>query len=49
MAESWMAWTVLFILVMGGSVRLIERANDEFESKKDFSEPFNGREDPRWR
>lgn len=49
MAESWMAWTVLFVLVMGGFFKLVERANDEFESKNDFSEPFNGREDPRWR
>lgn len=49
MTDSWMAWTVLFVLVMGGFFKLITRANDEFQSKDDFSEPFNGREDPRWR
>ena len=47
--DSWIAWTVLFVLVMGGFFKLITRANDEFQSKDDFSEPFNGREDPRWR
>lgn len=47
MAESWMAWTILFVLVVGGFYKLICKAIDE-RNTRDYDEPFNGYENERW-
>lgn len=49
MVDSWMAWTVLFVLVVGGFVRLIQKASDEWDSRNYDEYHFTGYEDPKWR
>ena len=49
MADSWMAWTVLFALVVGGFYKLITKASDEWQTKDYDEYHFTGYEDPKWR
>ncbi|MBR2506879.1 MAG: hypothetical protein IKB70_08310 [Bacilli bacterium] len=49
MEESWIAWTVLFILVVAGIGKFIQRASDEWNERNYDESHFTGYEDPRWR
>lgn len=47
--DSWVAWTILFVLVMGGFYRLIVKASEEWQTKDYDEYHFNGYENPYWR
>ena len=49
MMESWMAWTVLFVLVVGGFYKLVQKALEERNYNNYDESHFTGYEDPRWR
>ena len=49
MAESWVSWVILVVVVMGGFYRLIQRACDEWDSRNYDEYHFTGYEDPKWR